>query len=354
MQIAYFLDWKFEPELGVPSKVLMQISAWQQLGHDVELYAIVPAIYETRWRFLYPRVKLQNYNSALGRYLSRTKTVRLMLNESFTFVYMRFGIFMPSQLRLIRRFPTVLEINTINRQEALHRGKWFRILNFFSERYGIDSCLCACAVTQEITEKLIENNPALRVKAFSNSIQLRDIPILSRAENIRPQLVFVGSPDLKWHGIDKLLKIASVNTDYDFHIIGATSSISPLQNIFLYPPKFGKELYEILERMDIAISSLALERNHINQGSPLKTRLYLACGLPVIASYEDCGVNSSTNAFLNLGSGFLDDITLTNERISEFVKFWKGKRVERSTIDSIDSANVEKLRLAYIEENLRF
>ncbi len=352
LRIAYFLDWKFDPRLGVPSKVRMQILTWQELGHQVVLYAVIPKKYEKQWLENFPGVNIYCYSSIFGRYNSRGKSVKAIWERQFSFVYMRFGILTPSQLRLIRKTPTVLELNTLNRQEAKHRGIFLKILNFYSEKIGLSACLCACAVTNEIANTFEKENPKLVVGTFPNSIRLSEIPVLESVNNFRPQMVFVGSPNLTWHGVDKLIKIAENHLNFDFHIVGATDLILNNKNIFTHSSIYGEDLYSFLTGMDVAFSSLALERNKINQGSPLKTRLYLACGLPVISSYQDSGLSFELESFLNLGIDFDKNMELTNAKISKFVKEWKGIRVNRSSISSIDSLKVEKLRLNFIKNSL--
>jgi hypothetical protein len=100
--------------------------------------------------------------------------------------------------------------------------------------------------------------------------------------------------------------------------------------------------------MDIAISSLALDRNMMSQGSPIKTRLYLALGLPVVIGYTDTGLGNGSDFIFEISP---DEWPIADKRIEEFRDFVsknKGFRVPRQEIFSIDSQIVEKKRVAFI------
>jgi glycosyltransferase involved in cell wall biosynthesis len=341
-----------DPSLGVPSKIVMQINSWRQTENNVELFVIAPKTFADRWSKILPGVHLQSYSTPFQRYLARVKTVELISAKNFSVVYMRFGVLFPAQLKLMRKIPTVLELNTLNKREAAHRGIHVRILNFVSEKFGLKLCLCACAVTTEIAKSFLEDHPKLVVESFSNSINFSDVPSLGAPNNLRPQLVFVGSPNLSWHGIDKLLKLAAANLQYDFHVIGALESALERINVRVHEAMYEHDLYAFLANMDVAISSLALERNSLHMGSPLKTRLYLACGLPVIASYQDAGIAQDAEFFLNLGKDFDASSDSISREISDFIKIWKSKRVPRSAISTIESSFIEGRRIDFIQKNL--
>ncbi|WP_462428296.1 glycosyltransferase, partial [Fusobacterium varium] len=54
-----------------------------------------------------------------------------------------------------------------------------------------------------------------------------------------------------------------------------------------------KELDKIYNKMEVAVGSLGFSRIGLERGAPLKTREYIAKGLPIIIGYEDISLNSS-------------------------------------------------------------
>ncbi|WP_374764531.1 glycosyltransferase [Yunchengibacter salinarum] len=52
-------------------------------------------------------------------------------------------------------------------------------------------------------------------------------------------------------------------------------------------PLSGAALHPLLARASAGVGSIGMHRKGVTAGSPLKGRLYMACGLPVIVSYDD-------------------------------------------------------------------
>lgn len=111
-------------------------------------------------------------------------------------------------------------------------------------------------------------------------------------------LLFMAAEFQLWHGLDVLLDHARDTQcrRVTVHIVGRV------------PPKYnemmrrkakkngqvrchgfltGSELGRMISRCDMAIDSLALERLGMTEGSTLKTREYLALGIPVVSRHVD-------------------------------------------------------------------
>jgi len=104
--------------------------------------------------------------------------------------------------------------------------------------------------------------------------------------------------------------------------------------------------------MDVAISSMALDRNTLGEASPLKTRLYLACGLPVIGRYNDTAITPGAKYFLNLSEESWPPSEEVLEKVRSFVSAWLGQRVDHKNLSNIDSRNIELRRVQFIREIL--
>ena len=84
------------------------------------------------------------------------------------------------------------------------------------------------------------------------------------------------------------------------------------------------------------------------EGSPIKTRLYLALGLPVILGYRDTGISRTSKYIFEISPSDWPISDNNRNEIRNFVSGWKGLRVPRESIYSIDSQGIEKRRLDFM------
>jgi len=145
------------------------------------------------------------------------------------------------------------------------------------------------------------------------SIQLENGVAIERFEqktNIiklkKDSVNFVGIANIsRWHGYDRVLNSINVylskktetESNIVFHIVGDGSEFDNLKkivknlnlddNVFFHGLKYGKELDDIYEGVDIAIDAMAMFRKGMNETSSLKTREYCAKGIPFITACND-------------------------------------------------------------------
>ncbi|MEG1314062.1 MAG: glycosyltransferase [Bacilli bacterium] len=122
--------------------------------------------------------------------------------------------------------------------------------------------------------------------------------------------------------------------------------------------KFDEELESLYDVIDIGICELAPERRNYSLSSSLKSREYLAKGLPIIASVDiDIFNDKPFDYFLKLNSNnslidirkcidFYDSIYVNNE---EAIKV--ATDIRKFAIDNIDMSEVIKPILNYIFKN---
>ena len=206
-------------------------------------------------------------------------------------------------------------------------------------------------VTNEITNshKLRETIPTF---TMTNGIDVDSInftkfvPFNGRALTI----AFMASSYSKWHGIDRFLK-GLKNYKGDVHvnliIIGKFSEIDkkkiknfqkPNIKIDFKGIRLGKHLDDILMNSNLAVSTLAFFRVGIRDGCPIKSREYMARGLPFIYSYDDEDIDGQDGFALKLPA---DESAI---EILEVIEF--AKKV------SADFVNVSKRMRDYSRENL--
>ncbi|MFC0272285.1 hypothetical protein ACFFIX_12650 [Metabacillus herbersteinensis] len=105
---------------------------------------------------------------------------------------------------------------------------------------------------------------------------------------------------------------------------------------------------QIIKKSDVAIGSLALHRNNMNEACPLKTREYLKYGLPTIIGYID-------SDFIDADAPFL--LKLTNEEesikkglssIKQFIYDSRSITIQKSDVQHIFNDYKEKKRLEFM------
>ena len=143
-----------------------------------------------------------------------------------------------------------------------------------------------------------------KTKLVGNGISVNDIPFYKERKNDTKTLNLICISGLGfWHGYDRLIKslyqykVERGTLPFNFFIIGEgpekdnlLSLVKKLEieeNIFFEGYKSGKELDLLMEKMDIAISSLCLFKKDLYCASELKVREYTARGIPFVLACED-------------------------------------------------------------------
>ena len=147
----------------------------------------------------------------------------------------------------------------------------------------------------------INGRPAINI---DNGICVDTIPLREHTQQGRIHLLALASMR-SWHAYDRLLKgmaeyagsenivIDMVGGDND----GSLSEWKELadrlnigKNVIFHGPKFGDDLTEMFRIADAGIATLGLHRTGITVGSVLKTREYMARGLPFVYGYKDLSI----------------------------------------------------------------
>lgn len=172
-------------------------------------------------------------------------------------------------------------------------------------------------VTNEIAS--LENkkvNYKKKVCILSNGIDVDNIPFtkFKYFDGRQLRIIFVASYFYPWHGLDFILdSLRAYKGKIKIHldIVGTVSkrdksTIQTLQNtsanitVKVHDEKYGTELDELFEKANIALSSLALYRKKMKEASPLKTREYVARGIPFVYRYLDTDLTGRENFALKL------------------------------------------------------
>lgn len=156
-------------------------------------------------------------------------------------------------------------------------------------------------------------------------------------------LVFVASAvslrNAPWHGLDRVVEGIRRYTGtvrIQLHIVGRPDRefvdyVAPMRpSVILHGEKYGGELDDLMAGMNLGLSTLALYRKQMQQACSLKTREYMARGLPFVLGYDDPDLSHTA-----WNSGFFWKVPNDGRpiNIDELVRFAANvsRRAETST-----------------------
>lgn len=356
MKIIYLISHDQNKNLGITIKVESQVNAWKTLGHQVEIFNII----------LNSRQSIDNYLNAKifkrNSILKGNNDLWLRLEEfDPDIIYLRFEPYKPFLISVMKKYPTILEINADDLKEQLLLSQnslnWkFRYLfNMLTRKKMLKNSLGYVAVTEELrTRRHFSKYKKINITS-PNSIMIKKFDIIKTeyTKNKIPHLYFMGNFNRAWHGVDKIMKLAELTKNQlFFHIVGGKPDTNVIpSNVKFYGYLNKNEYITIIKKCNIAIGSLALHRVSLSEACPLKVREYLAYGLPTIIGYTD-------TAFLNEKPEWILEIPNSEKNVEKYVedivKFcykWKNYVVQKKeSIQYIDSNILEKKKLAFFQE----
>ena len=350
MKIAYVCHWNPFVEDGVVRKIRSQTRAWRQFGAEVETFCLSSEPDNGRTPVLEGRHFLYG-NPVAGRARATIKLARAAGRWRPDVVYLRYSLFFPPPVQLMRAVPTVVEINSDDRAEYLNRSRALGLYNAFNRRVLLSQARGVACVTSELAERVTRGATSLQRAQISNGISLDEGEPLPPARNARPRLVFLAGAADPWHGLDKIVWLASAVPEFDFDVIGVQGRLQQPTppNVRIHPFGERPEYESILAASDVALGTLALHRKDMSEAAPLKVREYLLRGIPVVIGYDDPDLGDNPWFVLQLPN------TETNVReavrdIRDFVLSVAGRRVAREEVsDRIDILAKERERLAFLE-----
>ena len=357
MRIVYLFTHDIVKHAGVTKKVLSQTEAWENLGHDVKICNIslkknqIP-LSPFSQKDVYYRESIFYGAKFLFKDISEFKP---------DIIYFRFEPYKPYIGKLLSRYKTITELNTDNYKEMKLNAKKnliskIRFLYYVITRNKIYKDINGfVAVTNEIAilPYIIKwQKPSISIP---NSIEIIKYPILKkRSKSKIPHVLFIGTPDHSWHGLDKILDLAKkTENELFFHIVGMDrQNCHNLSNVKFYGHLTKDKYQEIVTLCHIGIGSLAFHRLGINEACPLKIREYLTYGLPIIVGYSDVAfVKSKLPEWVLELPNENDNISNNVDLILQFCKKMKNRIIHHDEIKNyIDSNILEREKLVFFKK----
>jgi hypothetical protein len=242
--------------------------------------------------------------------------------------------------KFIDQYPNkiITEHHAIALPETISKITIGNLLNFVQEYLNSkklkSQAIGLIGVTNEISREESRRNMTLKIQTVSNGIDVTKVNFTKFIpfDGKSLTMTIVASEFAPWHGLDKLLKSLLV---YDTHIIivlnlvgeyisdkdkitiDEINSTNPNITIKILGPKRGKELDDIFSKSTLAIGSLAIYRQKLEEACALKIREYMARGIPFIYSAKDPDIEQNSSFSLELSN---DNKPIDFNKIIEFVE----------------------------------
>lgn len=313
MRVCFLISSPFNEANGIWQKVLLQASAVKDAGAQPVICSFSGP---GAMPFEHLHLPLPN-----GGRKEKEGQLSLLVEEiierRIDVVYLRRELWHPSFRRLMRRVPTVVEVNTKESEEfKLTMSLPKRIYAWLTRSSWQKFPAGYVSVTKELAMGLPANKP---IAVIANGIP-RPVERPHLAE--KPHLFFSCTGGYSWHGIDKFVRMATMFPGWEFSFAGELpqgwSESNKPRNLKSHGPLSATQADELLRDANIGVGTLALHRKSMNEACPLKLRSYLSYGLPSIIAYEDTDFSGGFRYICEL-KNVEDNIAPANERIRDFV-----------------------------------
>lgn len=354
-KIAYTLVWSTRWGSGIIKKVMTQTKYWIEAGYDVHMFMISYEDEATELvHRLNPRLKLtmRRCRNVPDRFVQYQHLLPLVMAWNPDIIYHRYAGYYPALAYLARRYPMVVEINTDDVGEYALGPRYRSVYNSLTRGRLLSRVRGMVYINGELPTRphfACFGKPA---KVIANGIDLSLCHTLPPPDNAVPHVVYIGSPHQPWHGVDKILVLAELCPDWQFDIIGSQADElerPPPPNMRIHGFLERKDYEPLFAQADVALGSLALHRNNMNEGSPLKNSEYLAYGLPLIIAHTDANFPDPPPFILQVPNT-PDTIQTSLPAIRDFVSQIKGTRVPRAEVAHIDAREKERQRLTFFAQ----
>ena len=354
MRIAYVCYLSTLSDSGVTAKIGSQLAVWRRLGHEATLFCatrLAPQGNTLQRIESEAGGQIEVFSSFRERVARMARLERSVLAAKPDVVYLRYDLFTPPLVRLLRRLPTVVECNTDDLAEWRLRSRAARAFNRVNRRLVYGHSAGIAFVAHELAESprfARFGKPAI---VLGNGIDLESSTAFPPTGNDEPRFAFLGEPS-PWQGIDKVVALAAALPEATFDLVGPKTVEAAPPNLHVHGLLGAAAYGKVLAAADVGLGTLALYRKQMREASPLKVREYLAHGLPTVIGYEDTDFVGTDPWFLLRLPNADWNVAEHVERIRRFARGAVGRRVAHAEIAQLDAARKEARRLEFFESIL--
>lgn len=311
MKILYFAYLGNFKSTGVVKKIIHQIDMLHSQHVSIKGFFLYTSRNSSYILEKNPNIQLVRVHGRANEKETIKVIDRIIKREKdVDFIYFRYPFVSWNLLRLVKKYPNKFifehqtkELDELKLFQKQRKGFWRQyIRELLLAPLVLRYTRASIAVTDEIAmyeQKRAVGNK-LVTKTIGNGIDVNATPLRNPPlyDGTQLSLIFVGGFPAPWHGLDRIIRgIAnySGNVNITLYIIGnVVSEIEELvkrlgveKNIVFIGCQYGKELDNWFDICHIAIGCLGVHRKKMNQATALKTREYIARGIPFILSEND-------------------------------------------------------------------
>lgn len=345
MKILYLTTWDFSNEEsdGVCKKIYSQIESFKEQGNYVDF------IYIKDNHIIYNK---EDFTENIGRVGNMKKTIAYMKMyeylkaEKYDWVYNRYGIMDAFYYRVLKRLRNngakiIVEIPTYPYKGEKNKGILYDLMFKWDDWYLHKLKNVVDRIVTYSLDKNIFEIPTIHI---INGIDVKKVPLAVREKDDKKTInLLIVALMQSYHGYERLLY--GLKEYYQqggqrnivCHFVGDGPEKTNYENIvfeygleqrvIFYGKKGGIELDEIYNKIDIGICSLGCYKKKIFLSSELKSREYLARGVPFVVGVTlDIKEVLDKEMFLEVPN---DSSVLNIEEIIEFYDLLQNRNREQ-------------------------
>ena len=295
--------------LGITRKVFAEIDAFRKQGYQVFYSGYLKdgvAIFDNQDHIIVKRSFLFK-NESLNHLFRRSKLMNLCIDfmkktdATFDFSYVRYHFFDKKYLSLLRALKSKSNIVVIEAHSTPKFPKDWSIMRYVGwrdrrwNRYAKQYVDLVASMSDE------ESLWGVKTIKISNGIDVNSIRLHHYKGDPDDINLIAVSFEAPVHGYDRIIK--GIKNYYDkggnrnitFHIVGTTMASTDrlIEELVLsercikYGKMMGEKLDEVYDKANIGIGCLANHRIGSTFGSALKTKEYIAKGIPFIYGWKE-------------------------------------------------------------------
>ena len=304
-KLLFFTYWKFDDAEtnGITKKIISQKKVFENNGYRVDLVYLLNGNYYIDIDG--KKTLIQKKPPFWTKLQAESKLRRIIKNEKYDAAYFRYNccdVAFVSLLKELKKNGTknIIEIPTVEYDNELSTSFLGRVLVFVDKlhRNNLKKYTDKIVVFQDYQE--VYGIPTIRTY---NGLDIDEIKLKNITDSKDVRLICVAQYQM-WHSLERILyglvdyyshkvdKIVILNVVGDGPALSEYKEIVKNGKIDKYinfvGRKSGKELDDLFDESDIAIETLGGHKINMKTSSTMKSREYLARGIPYISElYTD-------------------------------------------------------------------